>query len=214
MPVILSKSHAANLLSLEYYQNSDYSLKEKSSFYLDDYDLTITYHLFVNSKDGCLTMTSEDECIANITFTFPAHVDLIGDCVQIESAFVKREYRQMFIGPTGYLSLLDTYNIVSDTEQTEIGVHLWRSKLARMTEVEINIVKDLNTEFPTIVQDADGNDVVYQYEKNGNNPLDPEIWGYEDPDPRMISSVISPKINASMDETRRDVVLLAKKNKF
>lgn len=110
-----------------------------------------------------------------------------------------------------YLSLLGTYNIVSDTEQTEIGVHLWRSKLARMIELEINIVKGFNTEFPTILQDTDGNNVVYQYDKNGNNPLDPEIWGYEDPDPRMISTIISPEINASMEETRSDVVLLARK---
>ena len=211
MPKILSESHAAPLLSATYYKDKGYSLKVTSSFYLKDADLTITYHLYKNETDGCLTMASDDKCIANITFTIPKQTDLFSNYVQINSAFIQEDYRRLSIGPVAYLNLLNTYNIVSDTEQTEAGVHLWRSKIARLPELDIYVVKDFDTASPSLIKDEAGNPVLYRFDKDGNNPLDPQIWGYEHPDPRMISTVIAPEIDASMDETREDVVLLAKK---
>ena len=211
MPKILSRSHAAKLLSTSDYTSKGYTLKKSNNDYLESIDMTITYDLLVKNESGCLTLTSDNNCIANITFKIPEKFHLLDKCIQIDSAFIQEEFRRLSIGPSAYLNLLDQYNIISDTEQTEAGVHLWRSKLARDTTIDLYVVKDFNTSTPVFIKDKKGNPVLYKYDRTGCNLLDPKTWGYEEPDPRMISNVISPEINASMKDTREDVVLVATK---
>lgn len=199
MPVITSKQHA---VSLETDFNAEFTNLVQTTLVneLDGRE----YSISIGKSDvkGFCSLSLENTPVCRVDYKIISDIPLLNNSIQINSVYTHESYRGIGLAPLAYRQLVQEFDVISDTTQTEGGARHWQVKVSTIENVIVNIVTNFPNS-PTYLLDKQGQLITYTY---GMTDIEPLIWGLDVPDPRQKIDGINHKV----DDTNETVVLVAR----